>query len=151
MVLNWRRMARLLGFCTAGLSGALSSADVRAQGGTPGTDYRSAATVPVEWQQFAQRTQQRIGEWLQSEDEDVRRFHAYLHDRADGEAGAPEALVVKIWIAADGKIDRVDFPPLPDARANTDLRTILERGRIDQPPPADMLQPLHLKVALKRQ
>lgn len=151
MILNWRRAARLLGFWTAGLGTALGPAGGHAQDAATGAGYRPATAVPATWQQFAQHVQQRIGEWLRGEDEDVRRFHTYLQDRSTGAPAAPEALVIKIWIAADGKVDRVDFPPLPDAQASADLRVILERGRIDQPPPPDMLQPMHLKVALKWQ
>ena len=40
------------------------------------------------------------------------------------------------------------FAALKDARADTDLHTILTRGNIGEAPPPEMLQPLNLRFSL---
>lgn len=111
-------------------------------------NHRAPNTVPAAWQRFAQLVQYRFREWLAADDEVAYRFHLFLENRVINEDAPPESLVVKVWVAPDGQVERVVFPPLSDAQANEDLRTILTRGNIGEPPPSDMLQPLHLRLAL---
>ena len=112
-------------------------------------NYRSPTTVPVSWQRYAQLVQYRIGDWMRTDDDVTHRFHVYLENRIINEPGPPQTLIVKIWVSQTGKVSRAEFRPLADAQANTDLRTILERGVVGEAPPSDMLQPMHLKIALK--
>ena len=60
----------------------------------------------------------------------------------------PPTLVVKAWLNPDGTVERVTFAALKDARADTDLHTILTRGNIGEAPPPEMLQPLNLRFSL---
>jgi hypothetical protein len=58
-------------------------------------------------------------------------------------------LAVRAWLNPDGTVERIVFPALKDARAETDLRAILTRGNIGRPPPPpEMLQPLNLRFSL---
>jgi hypothetical protein len=57
-------------------------------------------------------------------------------------------LVVHAWLNPDGTVERVTFPPLNDAQADADLRTILKRGNIGEASPPEMLQPLNLRFSL---
>jgi hypothetical protein len=57
-------------------------------------------------------------------------------------------MLVRVWLNADGTVERVLFAPLPDPQADADLHTILKRGNIGESPPPDMLQPLNLRFSL---
>jgi O-acetylhomoserine/O-acetylserine sulfhydrylase-like pyridoxal-dependent enzyme len=145
-----RRLTRLLqsvlGVGAALGAGALATSG---QAATQGQTYREPNAAPFAWQQFAQRVQDRFGEWLAAENDAAYRLHVFLEDRAARNPASAQTLVVKVWVAPDGKVERVDFPSLADAQANEDLQTVLTGGNIGQPPPAGMLQPLHLRLALK--
>jgi hypothetical protein len=133
-----------LGGLTLGLGATALPAGAMAQN----LDYRSPSTVPPAWSRFAMLVQYRFKQWLAADNEVAYRFHLYLENRVINEPGPLEPLVVAVWISGDGKVQRVDFPALPDKQANADLHLILERGDIGEPPPPDMLQPLRLKLAL---
>ncbi len=111
--------------------------------------YRSANSVPTPWVRYAELVQYRFKDWLAADDEVAYRFHLFLANRVINEATPPDSLIVQVWIATTGKVDRIEFPPLKDPQANDDLRLILSRGNIGEPPPSDMLQPLRLKLSLK--
>jgi hypothetical protein len=111
-------------------------------------DYRPSTAAPASWQRFATLTTKSFEQWIGGEDDIARRFRDYLHKRAGHDDGFPESLIVRVWVAADGKIERVAFPSLNDPQGTEDLRTILLRGKLSEPPPFDMLQPLHLKLSL---
>jgi len=143
---RWKRTALLGALAMAiGLGAGAVCTPVRAQD----LNYRTPTAVPVSWQRYAQLVQYRIGEWMRADDDVAQRFHVYLENRIINEPGPPRTLIVKVWVTRTGTVSRAEFPPLPDPQANTDLRAILERGVIGEAPPADMLQPLHLKIALK--
>jgi hypothetical protein len=112
-------------------------------------NYRSSNAVPAAWMRYAQLVQYRFKEWLSADDDVAYRFHLFLENRAVAGDTPPESLVVKVWIAKDGGVQRVEFPSLQDAQADADLRAILTQGNIGEPPPSDLLQPIHLKVALQ--
>lgn len=125
-----------------GLSAATPSASAQS------LDYRAPNAVPVAWTRYAQLVQYRFKEWLSADNPVAYRFHLFLENRVVNEDAPPDALIVKIWIAGDGKVQRLEFSPLKDKQANDDLHTILGSGSIGEAPPSDMLQPLHLRVSL---
>ena len=141
------RASRLVVGCAAAVLFGLSAGAPAAS--AQSLDYRAPNAVPASWTQYAQLIQYKFRQWLSADDEVAYRFHLFLENRVLNEAAPPDALVVKVWIAANGKVQRVDFPPLQDKQANQDLQTILTRGNIGEAPPSDMLQPVHLKVQLK--
>jgi hypothetical protein len=110
-------------------------------------DYRSSKAVPAAWTQFAQLVQDQFKALLEANDGTADRFRLFLKNRAVNGDGSSNALLVHVWVGADGKIERVQFPTLSDRQADTDLHMLLERGNIGAPP-ADMPQPLHVKLAL---
>jgi hypothetical protein len=113
-----------------------------------GIDYRDPAKAPPSWGQFAKLVQYRFETWIGADEEIANRFRAYVIDHAGKEDGPPPTLVVRAWLNPDGTVERVTFDALKDARANTDLRTILTRGNIGEAPPPQMLQPLNLRFSL---
>jgi hypothetical protein len=111
-------------------------------------DYRSPDKAPPSWGQFAKLVQYRFETWIGADDEVASRFRAYLKEHAGKEDGPPQSLVVRAWLNPDGTVERVSFAALQDARADTDLRTILTRGNVGEAPPPEMLQPLNLRFSL---
>jgi hypothetical protein len=111
-------------------------------------DRPTAQAVPAAWSRFAQHAMDQFKMGLDANDGTAGRFRLFLKNRGAG--GDPEAytLPIAVWIGADGKVARLDFPPLRDPQAEADLHRILE-GREIGPPPSDMPQPLRLKLALK--
>jgi hypothetical protein len=115
----------------------------------PSLDYRQPDTVPASWVRYAQLVQYRFKEWLAADTERASRFHLFLENRTANADAPPDQLIVKAWIAGDGKVEKVEFASLHDERANQDLHAILSRGNIGESPPADMLQPIHLRLLLE--
>lgn len=121
----------------------LSSAPLAAQT----LAYRPSDGAPAAWREFALLVKSRLQEWLaRDDDEAARHFRTSLdaHSKADR---AP-TIVARIWVTADGKIERAEFDGLEVADA-VELRAILAQKNIGAPPPADMMQPLHLKLSLQ--
>jgi hypothetical protein len=92
----------------------------------------------------------RFEQWIAADDAVARRFRVYLQNRVINEDGPPETVVVMAWVRPDGQVERVAFAPLKDKQANDDLKAILTRGNIGEPPPPDLLQPVHLRLSLRR-
>jgi hypothetical protein len=111
-------------------------------------DYRSQDQAPASWGQFAKLVKYRFETWISADEPIANRFRAYVADHAGKEDGPPQTLVVRAWLNPDGTVERVSFPPLPDAQADQDLHAILKSGNIGEAPPPEMLQPLNLRFAL---
>jgi hypothetical protein len=109
--------------------------------------YPPARTVPTSWAQFAQLVQDQFKALLEANNSTAERFRLFLKNQANSGDFPSTALLVHVWVGADGKVKRVDFPALLDRQADADLHAILERGNIGRPP-ADMPQPLLVKLAL---
>lgn len=108
--------------------------------------------VPQHWISYANLA----GSQLQSTlgdpaSETVMRLHAWMQGRIstkEGQPVPPPPVVVRVWVAPSGKIDRVAFDSLGDAQADTDLRTLLTTQPLAEPPPSDMRQPMVLQLSL---
>jgi hypothetical protein len=105
--------------------------------------------VPASWAQFAQLVQDQFKARLEADNAIADRFRAFLKTQARG-ASPVNFLLVQVWVGADGKVARIDCPPLQDQQAIADLHAILEQRAIGRPPP-DMPQPLRVKLALDLQ
>ena len=109
-------------------------------------EYRSATAVPEAWQAFARQVQGRFEQQLAGDSDRARHVQDYLM-RHGGEADAPPSkFVLRAWVQADGKVNRVEVDGIDDADAAADLRALLIDGDVGVPPPA-MLQPLHLRLS----
>ena len=111
-------------------------------------NYRTPDSVPPSWTQFAKLVKNRFEQWIAADEEVARRFRAHFQDRVIDQDGPPETLIIRAWVGADGQIERVAFTQLKDKQANDVLKAILTRGNVGEGPPPDMLQPLHLRLAL---
>jgi hypothetical protein len=105
--------------------------------------------VPAPWRDFARHVRNHLTQWLADETVPVQRFRASMEDIARDSASRPE-VVARIWVAASGEIDRVEFDGLDDEAASTEMRSELVHGFVGMSPPADMPQPLRLKLALDK-
>jgi hypothetical protein len=111
------------------------------------TAYRSASAAPASWQEFAKQLQVRFAQRLVSDDEGAAKFRDYLTKRA--EAGiTPLKPGVRVWVLPNGKVERLEFDGLGDDDVAVNLRALLMRGNVGAPP-ADLLQPLHLRLSLQ--
>jgi hypothetical protein len=142
----WGRLMRVMGLMGLGLSAA--SAPVAAQ--VP------AAPVPQHWISYAQMAGNQFqGRLSDPADETVQRLHAWMQKRmlqeaqpVKGEPVPPPPLVVRVWVAAGGQVERVAFDSLGDAQADADLRTLMTAQPLSEPPPRDMRQPMVLQLTL---
>ncbi|MNR77995.1 hypothetical protein D3C72_86810 [compost metagenome] len=137
----FNRVLKTLGMVGVGLT--VSSAPVMAQ--TP-----MAQSVPQHWVSYAQMAGNQLEAWLSDPANDtVVRLHSWMQERLLKEgAPLPPPLVVKVWVAPDGKISRTDFASLGQAQADADLRTLLTTQSLSEPPPRDMRQPMVLQLSL---
>jgi hypothetical protein len=136
--------------CSIGALAALFGGDT-ARGapfqGTEGAEYRPANTVPPAWREFASRLQNRFQEQLASDDDVVRELQDYLGKRSAEPGGPAPAILVRAWILPGGEIERLDCDGLDGVSALA-LKSLLA-GVDAGTPPADMLQPLHLRLSLR--
>jgi hypothetical protein len=102
--------------------------------------------VPQHWLAYAQQAgtelQRRLGEDSVPANQ--------LHDWMERSASLPQRqdpVVVKLWIAANGRITRSEFTSLGDADADAALESLLQPPLAQ--PPADMRQPLVLGLSLR--
>src|ERR1700743_2839395 len=107
-----------------------------------GHEYRASAAAPAEWRAYAQRLQGLFRDELS--DDDIIRSLAAARDRAAAEK-LPTTFTVRAWITQDGKIARLEFSGL-DETTTSAVRARLMRTDVGASPPADMLQPIHLKL-----
>ncbi|WP_329852273.1 hypothetical protein [Stenotrophomonas pavanii] len=123
----WRPLAAVLGAL------ALGSASVSAQ------------EAPAHWMAYAASVGGQLQQRLQQEhDPQAQRVLEWLQTRPD----TPMPLPVSLWIAADGRISKLEFDSLGDAQVDADLRATLQAAPLQAAPPADMRQPLRLGLAL---
>lgn len=132
-----RALRRLLG--SVGLGLAVSSTPVLAQ-----------SAPPQNWISYAQLASNQFEGWLSDPENDtVQRLHAWMQQRMlqDGQPLSP-SLVTRVWVAADGRVGRVEFDTLGNAQADADLRALLTAQPLSEPPPPDMRQPMILQLTL---
>ncbi len=142
--LHWRALFGWIGALT-GLVGGGPSTAAPASADTPAGDYRPATAVPASWQAFARRLQSSFQERLASEDDLADKFRDALAARP----AATDALTVRAWILPTGQIERLEFDQL-DPLVAARLRVVLSHGDVGVPP-ADMLQPVRLRLVLRPQ
>ncbi|WP_241093474.1 TonB C-terminal domain-containing protein [Xanthomonas sp.] len=125
------------------LGGALAAA------GAGATATSVPAPVPTHWVSYAALASGELQHRLSSEGgELVTRLHAWLEQPQVAAAHA-EPWVVRIWISAQGGIERAEFQTLGSPQADADLRALLAAKPLSAPPPADMRQPLVLGLSLR--
>lgn len=99
--------------------------------------------APAAWTTYAETAMAILSNWMSSEDEAVTRVRSHLDA-----AALDSPLVVKLWIAPDGTLSRIDFPSLPDPAVDAELRALLTARRLPPPPP-DMLLPLRVLLQVE--
>ncbi len=135
------RLLRLLGLLGIGLS--VSTAPVMAQAPAP--------QVPPHWISYAQLVSNQFQDRLGDPASDtVVRLHGWMQERLlkDGQPVPPPAVIVRVWIAAAGQVERLEFASLGQAQADADLRALLMSQPLSEPPPRDMRQPMVLQLTL---
>ena len=109
------------------------------------------AQVPSHWISYANLAGNQLQASLSDPANDaVVRLHGWMQERIlkEGQAVPPAPLVVRLWIAADGGVSRLEFSTLGQAQADADLRAVLATEPLSEPPPRDMRQPMVLQLSL---
>ena len=105
--------------------------------------------VPGHWLSYAQSVSLAFEDRLGNQaSETVQRLHAWLQQCLQQTAQAAPALVVRLWVAPQGQIERLEFDSLGQAQADADLCQLLASDPLPEPPPRDMRQPLVLQLSL---
>jgi hypothetical protein len=134
------RMLGLVGLVGLGLTTA-----------TPTAVAQAPAPVPQHWISYAQLVSNQFQAWLSDPANDtVVRLHTWMQDRLlkEGQPVPPPPLIARVWIAADGTVQRLDFASLGNDQADADLRALLVGQTLSEPPPIDMRQPMVLQLDL---
>jgi len=109
------------------------------------------AQVPSHWISYANLAGNQLQASLSDPANDaVVRLHGWMQERLlrDAPSGPPPPVIVRVWIAGNGRIERVAFDSLGNAQADADMRTLLQAQQLAEPPPRDMRQPLNLQLTL---
>lgn len=135
------RVLKMMGIVGVGLT--VSSAPVMVQ-------TAMAQSVPQHWVSYAQMAGNQLEAWLSDPANDaVVRLHEWMQQRLLQEGQPlPPPLIVKVWVAPDGKISRTEFASLGQAQADADLRSLMTTQFLSEPPPRDMRQPMVLQLNL---
>lgn len=102
----------------------------------------TAGAAPAEWVRYAEGVTGQVTAWLQEESEAAVRLRRYLNEMSVA-SGKPVAVELRLWVAADGTVQRITFPPFAHAQANGDLEAAIV-GRKLAAPPVGMLLPLRI-------
>lgn len=143
---GWRRVRYVLQLVGLGLAVSATAAPVAAQSAA------KAGAPPQHWISYAQLASNQFQAWLSDPGNDtVVRLHGWWQERML--SGGPiitavPTVVVRVWVAANGQVDRLEFPSLGQAQADADLRTLLTAQALSEPPPPDMKQPMVMELAL---
>ncbi|CAB3755253.1 YbaB/EbfC family DNA-binding protein [Paraburkholderia humisilvae] len=115
------------------------------------TGHAQTTGVPPAWIAYAQLVGEQFQHSLEAYDDTANELHAFLEDRLQHPQGdaVPSMIEVRAWVGADGAVTRVAFDSLGDAQANDDLRALLMAHAIGSAPPADMRQPLRVRLELE--
>jgi hypothetical protein len=109
----------------------------------------SPEQAPAAWVAYAHDATQAITAWLNAEAPPAPRVRAVIDAiRPAPDHPNPPPLVLKVWIARDGAITRIEAPPLGDPKADADLRSLIVGQHLPSPP-AHMKLPLRLGLQLK--
>ncbi|WP_198088129.1 YbaB/EbfC family DNA-binding protein [Variovorax sp. E3] len=139
---RWARLRLALGWLGLGIASATVPIAAPAQ---------TQQQVPQHWISYANLA----GNQLQSSlsdpaNETVVRLHAWMQERMlkEGQTAPPAPVVVRVWVAPNGKVERVAFDSLGNAQADADLRSLLTAQPLAEAPPRDMRQPMVLQLTL---
>lgn len=108
------------------------------------------SSVPHAWLRYAQLVSTQFQTSLEADNDASKQLHQYLEERiANATADAPPpAIVVRAWIGESGAVSKLQFDSLGNDAADAALRTLLIGHALPEPPPADMLQPLRVRLRL---
>jgi hypothetical protein len=141
----WKRTAWLFGAASGVFAVATAATStVMAQN----ANYQSAATAPASWQLFGKQLRDHFEERLAADDKEARAFEEYVVDRVSKPNPPPQTFVAQAWVLPNGRIERLEFDGLDDDIA-MHLRSVLTRDNVGAPP-ADMIQPLRLRLSLRQ-
>lgn len=117
----------------------------------PACAQSGLSAVPQPWLSYARLTSHQFQVWLEADDDAANQLHRFLEERVMNAKGEqpPAAIVIRAWIAADGTVSRVEFNSLGDPTADATLRRLLTEHPISEPPPADMPQPLRVRLHIE--
>lgn len=102
--------------------------------------------VPQHWLAYAQQAGTELQRRLGEDSVPANQLHDWM-ERSASQPQRQDPVVVKLWIAANGRISRSEFTSLGDADADAALESLLQAPLAQ--PPADMRQPLVLGLSLR--
>lgn len=123
---------------------ALSPVIVKA---TPAT--HPVATIPEAWRTFAAQAGKSLSALLSSNEPDALRLRTEIGNQREAPDKPPPTVPLAIWIGKDGTIVRAECLFYVNPQTETDLRAMLIGRHLPSAPPADMLQPLRLRLRLE--
>jgi hypothetical protein len=134
LVLLVRYVGVALGLGTAGIAPAPAQ----------NAGYLPSHSAPDSWRRYALLAQRQLRDRLAVDDDMTRDLRKHL--QRSGSPSAPLAIVA-IWVGPDGRIDRVEADGV-DGETRRALDLILSDEKLVAAPPADMLQPMRVKLSL---
>lgn len=109
------------------------------------------ASVPQHWIAYAQLASGQLQGWLgDGSNESAQRLQEWGQKHLSNSAASAveNAVIVRLWVAPSGKVERAEFASLGDAQADADLRHVLTEQAISEPPPNDMALPMTLGLTI---
>lgn len=108
----------------------------------------SSMTPPAEWLAYAETATTALTAWLEADTEAASRMRLRLGAGRPSQDAATHLMEVRIWIAPDGRVSRIEGPLHEDAQAEADMAKIAASASLNAPP-SNMPQPLRIGVQLE--
>ena len=104
--------------------------------------------VRTAWVEFASRLQQQFQRELAADNESTTRFYDAMSKLVEASDASPSSLIVRTWVTAGGKVERLELEGRDGEEALHDLYAVLKGDGVGSAPP-DMPQPLRMRLSLK--
>lgn len=144
------RLRTYLATCVGSITLAIGgTALALSEGGDPSKEreFRAPHDAPLEWRQFASRLRSQLHARLSADENAIRKLNRLVEQR-----GATEprilSILAKVWVSPAGAVERLRFEALDDETADS-LRAVLLGSDMHAMPPADMLQPVSIKLSFE--
>lgn len=104
--------------------------------------------APDSWLAYAGEVSRTLPIWLAEDTAPAQRLRDHLVAMRPAPDASTPPVFLKLWVASDGTVSRIESLDVVDAQVDADLRMSLVGRRLPSAPPKDMRQPIRLKFQL---
>jgi len=104
--------------------------------------------APASWNAYSVMLHNMVQVWLADNTDAALRLGSYFEGMRANDPDGKMSLPLEVWIDPKGMVSDIRYPLFAHDQANADMLTVLRGREMPEPPPADMAQPVSLKLTL---